>query len=118
MTDTQASWREGAVDPAQTHIRLSYGPAEGPFVPVARLSPAAPGSREFIVEFLTPAEGMVLPDDARDKVRAELDFYLVDKRERDPWAYAIYHCGTAASLYSDVHWGYFPERHASDSTPG
>ena len=26
----------------------------------------------------------------------------------DPWSYAIYHCGTAANIYSPVHWSYFP----------
>jgi hypothetical protein len=38
----------------------------------------------------------------------ELDFYLVEKLERDPWAYAVYHCGTGANMYSRVHWSYFP----------
>lgn len=38
----------------------------------------------------------------------ELNFYLVEKGEKDPWQYAIYHCGTASNIYSDVHWGYFP----------
>jgi hypothetical protein len=50
--------------------------------------------------------------------RKELDFYLVDKREPNPWAYAKYHCNTAANMYSKVHWSYFPngnrgERHSS-----
>jgi hypothetical protein len=52
-------------------------------------------------------------------VHKELDFYLVEKNEPDPWAYAIYHCNTGANMYSTVHWSYFPkgdqgERFASE----
>ena len=43
-----------------------------------------------------------------DGVTKELTFYLVEKGEKDPWRYAIYHCGTASNIYSQVHWGYFP----------
>jgi hypothetical protein len=50
--------------------------------------------------------------------RHSLDFYLVEKDEPDPWAYALYHCNTGANMYSPVHWSYFPtgshgKRHAS-----
>ena len=55
--------------------------------------------------------------------RRELDFYLVEHPKEfpgtgDPWGYAIYHCNTAANMYSKVHWSYFPdgnrgERHSS-----
>ncbi|MFH0818047.1 MAG: hypothetical protein V1909_05450, partial [Candidatus Micrarchaeota archaeon] len=50
--------------------------------------------------------------------RYELDFYLVEKDEPDPWAYALYHCNTGANMFSRVHWSYFPtgsqgKRHAS-----
>jgi len=38
----------------------------------------------------------------------ELDFYLVEKGGANPWAYAKYHCNTAANMYSSVHWSYFP----------
>ena len=37
--------------------------------------------------------------------------YLVELRESDLWAYAIYHCGTAENWYSDLHWGFFPRGH-------
>jgi hypothetical protein len=40
--------------------------------------------------------------------KKELDFYLVEKGEMNPWAYAQYHCSTAANMYSTVHWSYFP----------
>lgn len=37
-------------------------------------------------------------------VRRELDFYLVEKNEPDPWAYAAYHAEASANIYSDVYW--------------
>jgi hypothetical protein len=42
------------------------------------------------------------------QVKSELDFYQVEKGERDPWQYAIYHFGTGPNPYSSVHWGYYP----------
>jgi hypothetical protein len=41
------------------------------------------------------------------RAREELDFYLVEKNEADPWAYAVYHCNTGTNLYSLIHWSYF-----------
>ena len=44
----------------------------------------------------------------------QLDFYLVEhpwesnEMMGDPWSYAVHHCGTAANIYSRVHWSYFP----------
>jgi hypothetical protein len=48
-----------------------------------------------------------------DAAREELDFYLVEHPKGfpgtgHPWGYAIYHCNTAANMYSNVHWSYFP----------
>ncbi len=41
-------------------------------------------------------------------VRKESHFYLVQRGESDPWAYAQYHCGTSANIYSNVHWSFMP----------
>jgi hypothetical protein len=113
-------WEEGVVDERKEHIELSYGnAAEMPYEkwkPIARI--AKPRTHIFAVEWLVPQntkqQGAMLED-----VRQELDFYLVEKNEPDPWAYAIYHCNTGANMYSRVHWSYFPtgsqgERHASE----
>ena|SRR6266480_2165659 len=51
-----------------------------------------------------PVSWLMTPIDA---ARKELDFYLADKHEANPWAYAKYHCNTAANMYSKVHWSYF-----------
>jgi hypothetical protein len=48
-------------------------------------------------------------------VRREIDYYLVELREKDPWAYAIYHCSTAANVYSKVHWGYYPKGYKEEN---
>ena len=48
------------------------------------------------------------------EAKRQLDFYLVEHPWRsnemmgDPWSYAVHHCGTAANIYSRVHWSYFP----------
>ncbi len=39
-----------------------------------------------------------------DDVGRELTLYLTKLNERDPWLYARYHCGTAANIYSTIHW--------------
>jgi hypothetical protein len=94
------TWREGAVDAKKAHIRIYY--ADDP-KPVARVAPGRDHS--FTVQF---AKRSGLPNEVLEAVRRELDFYLVEKREENPWAYAIYHCSTGANVYSTVHWGYYP----------
>jgi hypothetical protein len=75
-------------------------------LPVALVAKPVQGT--FIVEFLQIRE-VNESEYQRMKlaVTKELTFYLVEKGEKDPWQYAIYHCGTASNIYSDVHWGYF-----------
>jgi len=111
MGNTQLDWRweEGVVNEKKEHIELSYGkvgktPYEN-WKPVARI--AKPKHNIFAVEWLVrqdSSEHQVMLNDAHH----ELDFYLVEKGEPDPWAYAIYHCGTGENMYSKVHWSYFP----------
>ena len=52
------------------------------------------------------------PGDSKDEVfkniRDELNFYLVEKKESDPWVYAVYHCGTAGNMYGHIHWTHCP----------
>ncbi len=111
------SWKEGVVDRRRDHIELRYRDPEGRYWLVALLS--APTRRVFTVEFLPPApeqpsdlpppSGLALdPALARHAIRRELDFYLLKLGEPDPWAYARYHCGTAANVYSQVHWSFQP----------
>ena len=74
-----------------------------------------PTNHVFPVQWLLPKS--VNPE-IISRVQRELDFYLVELREANPWAYAVYHCGTSANMYSKIHWSYFAngncgERYAS-----
>jgi hypothetical protein len=106
-TSDQWAWRERKVDPAGDHFELRYGSAEDSdwngWLPIARVGRPVKGvfGVEFIVDRANPASAKMM-----DAAVGELDFYLVTKGERNPWAYARYHCGTGANLYSAVHWSF------------
>jgi hypothetical protein len=89
------NWSDAGVDRDREHIVLYYGDDN---TPAAALAPR--GHSTFGVEFLTGDPGV------RRAVERELDFYLVELDEPNAWAYAIYHCGTAANVYSSVHWAH------------
>jgi len=93
-------WIQGRVDTTQNHFELSYG--EDPTV-VALVGRGEQGT--FIVQFL---EDHLRDTKCLKAVTRELDFYLCQLKERDPWVYAKYHCRTASNLYSKVHWGFNP----------
>ncbi len=100
------NWTEGVVNPDGEHIVISYGKDYGDLTPVARLAPG-PG-RSFTVQFT------LKPDPADEKrqrilaeIRADLDFHLAELHEPDPWAYARYHCHTAANAFSVIRWAFF-----------
>ena len=102
-------WEVGSVDKTREYFQLAYGDVNTQdlekWIPVALVS--APIGTTFRVQFLiepsNAANGKMVAE-----ARRELDFYLVEKKEPDPWKYAIYHCGTASNVYSKVHWSYHP----------
>jgi hypothetical protein len=102
-------WQDGVVDAHGKHIELRYGDAAKSeyenWHPIARIG--KPKKHVFPVEWLIATdspehESMIV------EARQELDFFLVEKGEPDPWAFAKYHCKTRANIYSRVHWCYFP----------
>lgn len=97
-------WQEDKVDTDSPHMKLVFGDSA---LAVALVAKSV--GNTFVVEFLQLPE-LDKKEYERIKlaVTKELTFYLVEKGEKDPWRYAIYHCGTASNIYSDVHWGYFP----------
>jgi hypothetical protein len=104
---TQWEWKEGKVDRSSPHLKLFVGEWGESAVPFALV--AKPVGQSFAVEFLeVPDLDQSEYERIKLAVRKELTFYLVEKGEPDPWKYAIYHCGTASNIYSQVHWGYFP----------
>ena len=94
-------WTEGAVALGEEHIQLSWGSIEDAR-PIARLAPA--GAHAFTVQFLVDKLGHAT---AVAAVTKELNFFLIENREPNPWAYARYHCNTGSNLYSSVHWELF-----------
>ncbi len=100
----------GKVSEDEEHIKISFGSFDDSgwdqFTTIARVS--APKKRTFVVEFLIESEKPHETEMVTD-VKRELDFYLVEKGEENPWVYARYHCGTGANVYSSVHWSYFPK---------
>jgi hypothetical protein len=113
------SWQESIVDVEGEHIELRYGDAAKStyeqWLPIALVG--TPTNHVFPVLWLISASN---PSHKQmiDAAKKELDFYLVEKREANPWAYAKYHCNTGANMYSSVHWSYFPngnrgQRHSS-----
>jgi hypothetical protein len=102
-------WREGPVDRRRAHFELRHGSVEKSgwdgWLPVASVGRATRGTFpvRFLIDRTAHARSRVIRDVAR-----ELDFYLVAKGDSDPWAYARYHCGTSANVYSTIHWTFFP----------
>lgn len=107
------SWREGAVDRTNDHFELRYGSADdsgwNEWVPVARVG--APINGVFSVQFLINRAAKSQAQTVADLTR-ELDFYLVELGEENPWLYAQYHTATLADAYSTIHWSFFPKRSA------
>jgi hypothetical protein len=102
-------WQEGRVDLAKQHFELRYGPAEDGWtedgwIPVALIGP--PKNRIVNVQFLVDPSDPNNAETVND-VKREIQFYLIDKGETDPWGYAKYHCGTESNIYSPVHWSIF-----------
>ena len=103
-------WIEGVVDKNEEHIIITYGDTskEDKMIPIALIAP--PKDNVFVVQFIHKGgPGAAKTQNMLKEVRKELNFYLVEKSEKDPWQYAKYHRSTAANIYSRVHWGWFPK---------
>ena len=108
-SNRKAPWRWiiGTVLNEEEHMELLYGDARKQdtkeFIHAALLS--APSNKTFLVQFLI-VETNEQSKSILKAVREELDYYLIEKQERNPWGYAQNHCTTAANWYSNVHWVY------------
>ena len=101
---------------AGDHFELSFGDIRQTSCPrlVSVALVGRPTNRIFPVQWVTnPGTPTGEAQEMLAEARRQLDFYLVEHRRQfrelmgDPWSYAIYHCGTAANIYSRVHWSYF-----------
>ena len=107
------------MDREEELVELRYGNAgDDPYerwLPVALVG--KPKKHVFSVSWLINSTDPV-DQKAVAAARKELTYFLVELGERDPWAYAKYHCNTNSNMYSPVHWSYFPNglrgtRHSS-----
>jgi len=100
-------WKTGKVDKSKEHVEITYGDinksAEKDFTTVARVSP--PYEQTCTVEFLLSPENDK-NSEMMKAVKKDINFYIVEKNEFDPWRYIRSHCGSTANLYSNVHWIY------------
>jgi hypothetical protein len=111
MSAGEWRWVEGAVDQRGEHLRIAHVDADSL---VAVVGP--PHDRAFTVQFLIPNSGTESVQRILGEVRRELDYYLVELGEPDPWAYAHYHCGTMSNAMSRVQWGSCPAGLAEGDT--
>ena len=101
---------EGTVNTDDDHMKLTYEDNPDPVALIAQGE-----GNTFIVQFLETDSNQENWKETIRYVRRELDFFLVELREENPWAYAIYHCSTAANVYSKVHWGYYPKGYKAEN---
>lgn len=104
-------WHEGEVEPSGEYIELRYGNTDdssySDWLLVALIGKP--------IEYIFPVKWAIDKNDLKSAeaikhVANDLDFYLLEKGEPDPWAYVKHHCTTAANIYSRVHWSYCPKR--------
>jgi hypothetical protein len=93
MTMT-SEWHRGQIDKAREHIELLWA-KDGSVI--CKVQPESNNS--FAVQFEDGVNKRIIRE-----AEEELDFYLIELNEPDPWKYAKYHCTTAANLYSRVWW--------------
>jgi hypothetical protein len=92
MTNTE--WHTGQVDVGKEHIELLWSKDKRL---ICRLQPE--GNNSFIVQFENDI------DEQRIKAaEKELDFYLIELNERNPWTYAKYYCASTCNWYLEVRW--------------
>jgi len=111
-------WQEGRVDRTKEHFELRYELTVNfesdwsDWIPVAVIGPpkARIANVQFLVDPGDPKNG-----EAARHVTKEIEFYLIELKEPDPWGYAQYHVGTASNIYSNVHWGYFKKGNGDEA---
>jgi len=105
--NNESEWNliEGIVDLEDDHFKIRHNKSPSPVALVSKGE-----GKTFIVQFVIKRNNSDSTiQKIFDDVQRELNFCLIDKREKNPWGYAIYHCTTAANIYSEVHWGFYPK---------
>jgi hypothetical protein len=92
-------------DPGGRRFELAEDCIGDDWIPVARIG--RPIDAVFGIDFIITRKTIQTYKVMMDETKEELDFYLVELHERDPWVYAKYHCGTGANVYSSIRWSFF-----------
>ena len=93
-----SSWMMGSVDRSRPHIELRSGERSESLAVLGDQRP------HLVADFSQSPTAAAVSRDVLAEVVRQLDFYLDQKGEPDPWAYALHHCSTAANAYSPVVW--------------
>ncbi len=80
-------WMPGLVNREREHFQLTVGH------PTVLTALVGWGVNGYVVQFVDGLAPTIL-----DAVRRELNFYLVELKEADPWLYAKYHTTTASNF--------------------
>jgi hypothetical protein len=85
------SWVEALVDKKTEHLELTYKDNSDPVALIGKGN-----GINFIVQFLINKEQPENKEILR-AVSRDIDYYLIEKREDNPWNYAKYHCTSGAN---------------------
>jgi len=104
------------VNKSLDHFELRYGKALesggwNDWIPIAIVGVKRKGlvNVQFLIDKDASRKSKIFEDAVK-----ELNFYLVELREPDPWRYLQYHCGTTSNVYSAVHWSFIRASAKSD----
>lgn len=90
-------WREGQL----RHGEGSAGWDAWTLVAIVGREPEGLANVQFVMDKSDTGNSKMLQEAAK-----ELNFYLAELREEDPWRYLQYHCTTMADVYSSAHWSF------------
>ena len=94
MREENKCWQKGVINKEREYVKLLR--AEDKTL-ICFLQSS--GDNSFIVELKDGVDSHYIKE-----AEKELDYYLIELNEPDPWKYAKYHCSTTANLYSKVAW--------------
>lgn len=106
MSSTIDRWQRGHVDTSSEHFELLVvgrdRDGQRTRTPIALIGPPEEGSVNvrFLIEESEANAASI------EKVEREINFYLLELNEPNPWRYAQYHCGTVSNVASSVYWDF------------
>jgi len=87
---------EGKVDTSKEHFLLYF--SEVKFKPYAKISKDRDGYIVELTKIFKPY-GLTM-------AKKEINQYLIESQENNPWEYAKYRCRTISNVYAEIQWVY------------